>query len=277
MTQPDWDDERLAAAFRARFDRPAPATLERTIRGAIAGTSPARFVRSWRSPAWAAAAAAVIVVIVGATAIGLGGFGRMGGGPSIPSDSGPVASMSAGTTPIAGATPTEQALPGSVDGLEIIHVADAVAVRDAFAANTELAVQGWFTPEPPAFFCGPAPDTVHVSPLQHACRTRVAWLTEDADSLVQLRGGAVVTSAPKGPALDPVLDGIDTSWAPVLPDPASGADAHSTPVDVVFVGHFGDRRAALCPAAEQPPARSGSSSIRSRTSTASRCLEAWCA
>ena len=91
MTQPDWDDERLKAAFRARFDRPAPTTLEGDIHVRIAGTSPARFGAFRRvGPGWGLVAAAVTVVLVGTVSVGLSGFGRQGGSPP-PSDSGPVA------------------------------------------------------------------------------------------------------------------------------------------------------------------------------------------
>jgi hypothetical protein len=85
MPQPDWDDERLAAAFRARFDRPAPPDLAGAVHGAISRTSPARV--SWFRPVsgWATVAAAVVLVAVGGAAVvGLGGLGRPSRGSSGP-------------------------------------------------------------------------------------------------------------------------------------------------------------------------------------------------
>ena len=251
MTPADWDDERLAAAFRARFDRPAPRDLASDVHGAIDKTSPAR--AGWFRPvsAWAVAAAVLLVAVGGATVLGLGGLGGPGSGSTGPSDSA-RASTAPSATLGATATPTEQALPGSVDGLPIVHVTDALAVRDAFAANTELAVQGWFTPAPP-LTCTPVPP----NPLQRQCPDRLDWFTEDAESLIHVNGGTLTTSDPVGPALNPLLDGLDPSWITPLTfsssrQPAARrANGDSVPTDVVFVGHFGDRRAALCPAAEQ--------------------------
>ncbi len=82
------------------------------------------------------------------------------------------------------------------------------------------------------------------------------WLTEDAGSYVHVTGNQLDTETPQfTAALNPDLDGLDSSWWPTLPAPAPGQDGGSTPVDVVFVGHFDDRRAALCPAAEQAACR----------------------
>jgi hypothetical protein len=241
MTQPDWDDERLAAAFRARFDRPAPPTLARAIHGAIAGTNPARRRLVQHRPRWGLAAAAVVVVLVTTITAGLGGLGRLGGGPSLPSDSG------ASSSPGANATPTEQALPGSVLGLEIITVSDAIAFRDAVTDDRELAVRGWFTPAL-LTSCGPAPGADALNPLQTRCPDTFVWLSEAAESLVHVGPNSVETGAPKGPALNPDLDALDTTWVAQLPQ--IGTIGDSIPTDVVFLGHFDDRRSRLCPDAE---------------------------
>jgi hypothetical protein len=71
MTDPDWDDDRLAAAFRSKFDRPAPSTLERDIHAHIAGTSPARFTLLQLRPGLGLAAVAAVVILVGALAVRL--------------------------------------------------------------------------------------------------------------------------------------------------------------------------------------------------------------
>ena len=244
MTQPDWDDERLDAAFHGRFDRPAPPGLEKDVNVRIAGTSPARFTMSRTGrPAWALAAAAVMVILIGTLTVGLGSFGRTAAGSPPPSAS------DAQATPGANATPTEQAVPGVIFGLPIIHVRDAIAIRDSGVDDRELAVGGWFTPAPVL----PCPFTPTVSPLQLRCPDELTWLADDADSLVHVAGGTTSFDSPAGPGLHPDLDGLDTTWFPALPSP--GADGGSTPIDVVFVGHFDDRRAALCPAAEQAACR----------------------
>jgi hypothetical protein len=118
--------------------------------------------------------------------------------------------------------------------------------------DRELAVKGWFTPAP-LISCGPAPTAAPLSPLQRQCPDRSQWLDQDAESLIHVQGDTLTNSAPRGPALNPDLEGLDTSWAPALP--VTGTDADSTPTDVVFIGHFDDRRAALCPAGEQAACR----------------------
>jgi hypothetical protein len=188
----------------------------------------------------------VVVLVVGATAFGLAGLGRVGGGP-LPSDSGSV------STPGSSATPTLPAVPGFVLDLPIIEVTDAIAVRDAGVDDRELAVLGWFTPAP-LISCGVNAAKVFVSPLQLHCPSdELIWLTERPESLIHLSGPSLVT-APSGPAINPFLDGLDRAWQ--RPPPQIGdAIADSTPVGVVFLGHFDDRRADLCPEAEQAGCR----------------------
>ena len=255
MTQPVWDDGRLDAAFHEKFGRPAPFDLEREVRARIDGTSPLRFPAIRRNGAGRAlAAAAVVAVLVGTLTVGLGGFGRTAGSAS-PSPSASAATATPSATQGTSATPTAQAIPGSVFGLPIIHVPDAIAIRDSGVDDREFAVAGWFTPAPPASCAGDAGKVV-VSPVQLRCPDQSIWLTEDAGSYVHVAGDRLVTETPQfTAALNPDLDGLDSSWWPPLPAPAPGQDGGSTPVDVVFVGHFDDRRAALCPAAEQAACR----------------------
>jgi len=255
MTPSDWDDERLAAAFRTRFDRPAPPTMADAIHGALSGTSPASTIWFRLVPARAMAAAAVVLILVGGGAlVALGGLGRLGSGPLHPDVA--VATPGASTSPGVRPTPTEQAIPGSVLGLPIVHVTDAIAVRDAHADNRELAVQGWFTPAV-LMSCGPAPAPDSPAPtaplaseLPRECPNQsipnqsIWWLDEEAESLIHVTGDTSNADSPLSPAFNLDLGGLDTSWAPALP--VIGTDGDSTPTDVVLVGHFGDRRAALC-------------------------------
>jgi hypothetical protein len=237
MTRPDWDDERLDAAFHARFERRAPESLAHDVHVRIAGTSPARLGVVRLRPAWSVAIAAVVVVAVAGTVlIGLGGLGPTGGQPA--------GSDASASLPGGSASPTEQALPGSVQGLPIVDIRQAIRVRDAGADDSEIAVRGWFTPAPPVS-CDPAAGAARVSPVQTICPDQLTWLTEDAESLVHVSGDRTDTHAPNGLGLNPYLDGLATDWFPALPGP--GADGGSTPADVVFLGHFDDRRAELCP------------------------------
>jgi len=242
MTQPNWDDERLDAAFHARFDRPAAEALAHDIHVRIAGTAPARFGVPRIGQPWSLAAAAIVVVLVGAAMI-LPAALSLPGASAKPSA---LPSNAATAAPGASATPTEQALPGSVFGLPIVSVRDAIATRDAGANDAEIAVRGWFTP--PAGISCPARPDAPVSPVQLECPDQLEWLTEDAESLVHVTGGQTDVTGPKGLGLNPDLDNLETGWFPDLP--RSGADGGSTPADVVLVGHFDDYRSALCPGSE---------------------------
>jgi hypothetical protein len=246
MTQPDWDDDRLAAAFHTRFDRSAPPSVAGAVHGAIVGTTPTRFHAFDRLQARHLATAAVVIVLVSALTVALADIGRLGGGPSTPAGSGGV------STAGASATPTAQAIPGLAFDLPIIQVTDATTVRDAGVDDRELAVMGWFTPSLTAIRCA-APRVPQTSPLQVDCGDGATWLTQDAESLIHRNNGQTTITEPQGPAIRPYLDNLDLSWQPAAL--GIGASADSTPTDVVFVGHFDDRRAALCPETEQTACR----------------------
>ena len=241
MTQPDWDDDRLGAAFQERFDGSAPAGLEKSIHVRIVGTSPARFGGMHVGRAWPLAAAAVVVILVaGIAMIDLGGGGRIGTS-SIP----PNAEVSASSE--GQATPTEQALPTIIFDLPVIHVSEAIAIRDAGVDEREIAVLGWFSDGGP-IPC-PAPNVFPINPLELECPDEFVWLMERPETLISHSGTGVTIAGPSGPFLNPDLDGVDRSW-----EPRGGgvldANGLSVPIDVVLVGHFDDRRAALCPKAE---------------------------
>jgi hypothetical protein len=239
VSEPDWDEERLGTAFHARFDRPAPPTVARAVHAAIAGSTPARFPVFDRLQARHLATAAVVIVLVGALTVAMADIGRLGGGPSTPAGSGAVA------TPGASATPTAQAITGEAFGLPVIQVTDAIAVRDAGVDDRELAVQGWFAS---MIASCPAPTINPIDPLQVGCPDGFVWLMKEAESLSSRSGNQTTFSNPSGPALNPEMDDIDRSWQPA--DSGFGSYGESAPSDVVFVGHFDDRRAALCPEAE---------------------------
>ena len=259
MTEPDWDDDRLAAAFHTRFDRSAPPTVARVVHASIVGTSPTRFHAFERLQGRHLATAAVALVLVGALSVGLADVGRLGGGPSTPAGSAGVAAASAS------ATPTAQAITGEAFSLPVIQVTDAIAVRDAGVDDRELAVQGWFARMVAS--C-PAPMTEPISPLQTGCPDGFVWLMQEAESLTHQSGNQTSFSAPTGPALNPDLDGVDGVWRAAEPSLDTVGD--SEPIDVVLVGHFDDRRAAPVPRPKATPVETGSSWTRSRACTACR-------
>ncbi|MFL5713452.1 MAG: hypothetical protein ACJ769_02205 [Chloroflexota bacterium] len=245
MTHPDWDDDRLDAAFHARFDKTVPTGLAKEVHVRIAGTSPARFTLPRIGQPWSLAAAAVIVVLVGA-AMYLPATSSLPAGTAGSS----VVPTAATTTAPESPTPTEQVLPGSLfDGaLPIVSVPEAIALRDAGTDDREIAVHGWLT-SAPLISCGGEATKLFVSPVQLRCPDQLVWLTQEAESLIRTSGDQTETVTPTGPAINPDLD---TMWVPAMPMPVAGG---STPIDVVLAGHFDDRRAALCPPAEHDACR----------------------
>jgi hypothetical protein len=238
VTQDGWDDERLAAAFRARFDRPAPPAVVASVHDALHG--PRRGPASWFRGALVGATgiAAVVVLVIGVALIGLGGFGRSGDTVPPTGSAGPSSGLGG---------PTSPAHPSSVLGLDVVTVPDALAVRDAGLDDRELAVVGWYAPVP-LISCGLAPREQPVSPVQLRCPDERVWLMQDAETLVETSGDRESFKPPVGPALNPDLDDLDRSWEP---PPWQVGDANiPRPAHVVLIGHFDDRRSLLCPAAE---------------------------
>ena len=89
----------------------------------------------------------------------------------------------------------------------------------------------------------------------------MVWLTEAAEALIhRTRRWGVDEAARPARAIHPDLGGIDRRVGSVRSGRRRGLDR---PSQVVFVGHFDDRRAELCPAAERPSAAIASWSTRS--------------
>ncbi len=140
------------------------------------------------------------------------------------------------------------ALPADAVGLPVRPVTDAIATRDAGPDDRELAVAGWFTPATP-MSC-PAPLERPTSPVQPVCPDQFVWLMEDAEALIHVRQNQISGGPPTGPAIQVDFDDVDQSWFPPLPTAGDSVPAH-----VVFVGHFDDRRSALCPRDEEQACR----------------------
>lgn len=152
----------------------------------------------------------------------------------------------AGTT--AGQAPPElesRAGPAELFRLEVMLVATALEVRDAGADDRELAVRGWFSPIGPISCTPPAttpPATRPVSPLEPNCPDQWVVLMDAPESLVTVTDGGFEGRLPTGSFFQIDLDDLDRGWQPGLPTlgPAE-------PVEIVVIGHFDDRRSALCP------------------------------
>ncbi len=240
MTDPDWDDDRLTAALRARWERPAPDGLEHAIRGALAVTqAPHRRRLFSRFSPLRGAVAAALVIALGATAIGLGAFDLRGTAPN--RSTAPDGSPAPQASPGVDLTP-----PTSVLGLDVISVSDVLTIAATNrAVEREIAVVGWYTPA--AVLCGLA-GPFPADPIQARCPDQFVWLTEEPETLVQTTADGSASRVPTSPALNPDLDDLDLSWQPTMPEP--GVSGSSTPAHVVFIGHLRDRRAQLCPQAE---------------------------
>lgn len=131
--------------------------------------------------------------------------------------------------------------------MEVITVSEAIEVRDAGQDGRELAVTGWFTPVGPIPCPYPGELT---SPIQLRCPDSEVWLTEAPEALIHRTVDGEFTEGPVSPAIHPYLGGLVTSWA----RPFQGI-GDSLPLQVVFVGHFDDRRSGLCPAEERAACR----------------------
>ena len=217
--RPDpWDDARLAAAFTARASRAAemPADL---ADAAMASIEPRRARRASSARPWIAAAAAV-VALVGFAGVRILTHGDRPG----------FASASPGAT---SASPSVEMLP--------ITVADALTVR-ASGSNRELLVSGFLSPMP-VIPCPFIP--VGLNPTQIHCPQTFQWLMERPEALIATSPGSATGGPPTGPAFHPSFALVD---APDVPIPDRGL---AQPVAVELVGHFHDRRAALCEADSQ--------------------------
>lgn len=220
MTNEQWDDERLDAAYVARgVANPTPDDLTASTIAFVRAA--AGHDRSSRSPR-RLAIAAMIAVVVGGVGLAIVSFPKPAS-PGAATTSGPTPAATS-ESPAASGSPSSSA-PTVVAGLPVVSVSDAIAVRDGGQDGREIAVHGWFAWA--ALAC-PAP-IGQETPLQLSCEDSYKWLTEDQQP--------PSTSDPSVPFIRPLMD----------PE-AIGA---SLSADVVVVGHFDDRRSALCEANER--------------------------
>jgi hypothetical protein len=237
MTDERWDDERLAAAFADRFDRPAPRELATAVLDQVRETTPRpRWWPTLERPSTVRLVSGLAVVAVLAVLV----LPRSSGpGPSAPSPSAPGASAVAGG-PSGSPAPGVPGFSATAAGLAVRSVADAGRlVADPTTLDTELAVAGWYSARDLAL---PCPYQVPTSPVAFRCEDVAAWLSGTDQPLLSV-DGSPPASTDTGGTLD--LRFID----PVAPLPGGQGPRQAmitTPVPVIVVGHFHDERSARC-------------------------------
>ncbi|MGP1674308.1 MAG: hypothetical protein ACTS8Z_03720, partial [Candidatus Limnocylindrales bacterium] len=225
-----WDDDRLEAAFVAvaaahQVDTELTARTVTAVRAA----SRSRTVRGWPrfAPLMAATSIALVLIV---------GLAVTRPGPDVlrAPDATPM-------PPSAQPSDAEAPRPDTVLGIPVISVVGAMTIRDTGIDDRELAVRGWYTAVPPI----PCPYTPATSPVQPVCPDDWVVLMQDPESTVARLENGFQGSGAVGPSIHIDLDDLDTSWAPT-----SVELGPSTPIEIVIVGHFDDRRSFACPAAE---------------------------
>ena len=97
-----------------------------------------------------------------------------------------------------------------------MSVSDAIAVRDGGVDGREIAVRGWYS-DAPAVPCPYLLGTLVIYQLDASCLERFMWLMQDPESLHVVKGDIDTTAPPAGPALNPEMEGLDTSGSRRVP------------------------------------------------------------
>lgn len=243
MSREPWSDERLHDAYAALVDRPTPAGLEEDVMSELR-ERPARATRAWWRPATLLPAAggltAVFVVAVALFSGSATPIASPPAGSAGPSASGAAASTTPAASPSPGGSPAAD-FPNEVLGLPVITVARLLELTDEGThAGEVLAVGGWYLAPPPV----PCPAIPGPAPLlELRCPETFFWLSERPEELsTVMPDGSVQIHPPSAPAVNPKF--VEGTVA-ALHDAEIGEW-----VPVVFLGHVGDERAALCPSPE---------------------------
>lgn len=243
MSEPRWDDDRLSAAFRARFAERAPHDVAPAILMALGARRRRPLVVA--PGRWIGAAAVVATLVVGSIQLLAGGEGAALDTTPAPSDT--ALAPDATPTPSGSALATDG--PDVAFGLPVLSVEGAIRRRDTALDDTVLAVSGYAGPiGGPPVSCQPSLDVT--SPLQPRCPDQFKWLMQDPEQLVTRAGDSWTGRQPLGPALNPIVR-PPTEWAVRL---EAGMDP-LPPARVVVLGHFDDHRATACPADERASCR----------------------
>ena len=127
--------------------------------------------------------------------------------------------------------------PAEANGLDVITVADAIAILAADNSD-DIAVSGWFQVPAPLGCPMPLQPTTL---LDADCSIDATWLMAEPESLIHVRSDGWDMTGPTGPAVNVVFDGANRSWEPISPQRGD-----SVPIPVAFIGHFDDARAVGC-------------------------------
>jgi hypothetical protein len=213
-----WDDMRLEEAFAARAARTpdTPSELGQILDARLRAD---RRMLPWK---WLVLGAAVISVVL------------VAGGTQLlrtpqPNQTSPRAVATGAASSGSPSQPVDTVVATAIG--DPITVSDALAIRDGSTdTDREILVSGFLSPVP-VIYCaleyGPR------NPTRPRCPEDHRWLMEQDE--------ARTLKPPSGPALHPSFALVPT---PEVPWPQN---APATPVPVVLLGHFHDRRAALCP------------------------------
>jgi hypothetical protein len=218
MTGPDWDDDRLDAAFASRAHQApaAPPDLAVEIRGRIERDERRSAPRVTRSLVGLAAVLAVVAVLVV--------------GVLPPRTSDPALSPS-GSSPASSTASAPSATPAASLFGDPITVSQALAIANGDIANDrELVVEGFLSP----FLPVPCPSIPAApNPTLLRCPQDMQWVMERPEEIG-------MSDAPTGPAFNPSFALVEAPQVPLL------GSGKGQPLPVVVVGHFHDRRAARC-------------------------------
>ncbi len=227
-TKEPWDDERLAAAYRAGFGMTTPKDVEDRVERALSeATVPSRGRWGASLRLSGLGAIASLAIVVAAVLISNGLPGRL------PSSSGATASVLPATV----GSPTPPAFPDRIFGVAVHSVAEAIVIRDR-GDGSEIAVAGWYQ-MPIPIRCPSRPSLA--PPLDGGCEIGFQWLMAAPESLIHSDANNTSMAAPTGLAVNAVFDGVETTWSTRV-----SYVGPSTPNAVLFVGHFNDARAPDC-------------------------------
>jgi hypothetical protein len=246
-----WDDDRLAAAFADRYERPAPrdltiATLER-----IAATRPRprwwpSVDRPTRDRFVAVVAVVVVVAVVGVVAQPRPS--RPGTTATGPAGSGTAQASGQGSPyPSFEPSPAVAGFATDIAGLPVRSIADAAQLLDEpTLGDTELAIAGWYSASDLALPCPYQPEPA--SPIESRCVDVRTWLAATDRPIVSADG---TYQQPADSATVLPLRFV-ASAEPLGGDGGPRQAMNTTPQAVVAVGHFHDERSSRCPANERP-------------------------
>ena len=246
MTAEPWDDERIAAAFADRYDRPAPRELTLTTLEHVR-ISPRR-PRWWPTvdrPRALGLASVVAVIAILAVLV----MPRAGAGPGasatpsgVPS---PVASP-AQNTPYQSfpPSPAVAGFAALAAGLQVHAVIDAATLlADPLLADTELAFAGWYSASDLALGC--QFESAPASPIEIRCSDVHAWLSATNRPILSATGSLDQPANPAGLIALRFVPPVDPPEGQGGPPPDAMI---TTPKTIVIVGHFNDERSVRCPA-----------------------------